>query len=75
MSLYPVIMCGGSGVRLWPLSRPELPKPFARVLGGPLTAFQEAARRAYAVVPQIQYEGCHYRRDIGYRQLRRDGAL
>ncbi|NBN95453.1 MAG: hypothetical protein EBV31_07525, partial [Verrucomicrobia bacterium] len=36
---------------------------------------QEAARRAYAVVPQIRYEGCHYRRDIGYRQLRRDGVL
>ncbi|MFM8821726.1 MAG: AGE family epimerase/isomerase, partial [Phenylobacterium sp.] len=33
-------------VRLWPLSRPELPKPFARVLGGPLTAFQETALRA-----------------------------
>jgi len=27
------------------------------------------------VVPQVQYEGCHYRRDIGYRQLRRDGVL
>ena len=34
-----------------------------------------AARRAYAVVPQIQYEGSHYRRDIGYRQLRRDGVV
>ena len=48
-----------------------------RVLGvvahGP--TLQEAARRAYAVVPLIQYEGCHYRRDIGYRQLRRDGVL
>ena len=48
-----------------------------RVLGvvahGP--TLQEAARRAYAVVPQIQYEGSHYRRDIGYRQLRRDGVL
>ena len=48
-----------------------------RVLGvvahGP--TLQEAARRAYAVVPQIKFEGCHYRRDIGYRQLRRDGAV
>mgnify|MGYP000269932276 CR=1 FL=1 len=48
-----------------------------RVLGvvahGP--TLQEAARRAYAVVPQIRYEGCHYRRDIGYRQLRRDGVV
>jgi phosphoribosylamine--glycine ligase len=48
-----------------------------RVLGvvahGP--TLQEAARRAYAVVPQIKFEGCHYRRDIGYRQLRRDGVV
>lgn len=35
----------------------------------------EAAQKAYAVVPQIQFKGCHYRRDIGYRQLRRDGAV
>ncbi len=35
----------------------------------------EAAERAYSVVPQIHFEGCHYRRDIGYRQLRRDGVL
>ncbi|NBX35448.1 phosphoribosylamine--glycine ligase, partial [bacterium] len=36
---------------------------------------QEAAQRAYAVVPRIRFEGCHYRRDIGHRQLKRDGAL
>lgn len=35
----------------------------------------EAAQKAYAVVPQIHFKGCHYRRDIGYRQLRRDGAV
>jgi len=35
----------------------------------------EAAQKAYAVVPQIQFAGGHYRRDIGYRQLRRDGAV
>ncbi len=35
----------------------------------------EAAERAYSVVPQIHFEGCYYRRDIGYRQLRRDGVL
>ena len=38
-------------------------------------SLQEAARRAYAVVPQVRFEGCHYRRDIGYRQLKRDGAV
>ena len=36
---------------------------------------QEAAQRAYSVVPQVKFKGSHYRRDIGYRQLRRDGVL
>lgn len=48
-----------------------------RVLGvvahGP--TLEAAARLAYAVVPLIRFEGGHHRRDIGYRQLRRDGAL
>lgn len=32
-SMYAVIMAGGGGTRLWPLSRPELPKPFLPLLG------------------------------------------
>ena len=36
---------------------------------------QEAVKKAYSVVPKIRFEGCHYRRDIGYRQLKRDSAL
>jgi phosphoribosylamine--glycine ligase len=31
-----------------------------------------ALANAYAVCAQIQFEGCHYRRDIGARQLRRE---
>lgn len=31
--IVPVILCGGSGTRLWPLSRPERPKPFLNLLG------------------------------------------
>ena len=31
--IHPVILAGGSGVRLWPLSRPWHPKPFARLAG------------------------------------------
>ena len=34
----------------------------------------EAARRAYAAVPTVRIAGSHHRRDIGARQLRRDGA-
>ena len=33
MALYPVILAGGSGTRLWPLSREFYPKPFLKVVG------------------------------------------
>jgi mannose-1-phosphate guanylyltransferase len=31
--VYTVILAGGGGTRLWPLSRPETPKPFLPLLG------------------------------------------
>ncbi|MEM1340744.1 MAG: mannose-1-phosphate guanylyltransferase/mannose-6-phosphate isomerase [Pseudomonadota bacterium] len=31
--IYPVILCGGSGTRLWPVSRKAYPKQFAPLLG------------------------------------------
>src|SRR3954471_4457320 len=31
--VYAVILAGGGGTRLWPLSRPETPKPFLPLLG------------------------------------------
>jgi len=32
--IYPVILCGGSGTRLWPLSREEYPKQLLALVGG-----------------------------------------
>lgn len=32
-TLHPVILCGGSGTRLWPASRKSFPKQFAPLLG------------------------------------------
>jgi mannose-1-phosphate guanylyltransferase/mannose-6-phosphate isomerase len=32
--IHPVILCGGSGTRLWPLSRKAFPKQFIPLLGG-----------------------------------------
>lgn len=34
MSLIPVILCGGAGSRLWPVSRESHPKPFIRLADG-----------------------------------------
>ncbi|MDN3646278.1 mannose-1-phosphate guanylyltransferase [Pontixanthobacter aestiaquae] len=31
--IHPVILCGGSGTRLWPLSRADKPKPFLPLIG------------------------------------------
>ena len=42
--ITPIIMCGGSGTRLWPLSRKSYPKQFSPLLGD-TTLFQASAQR------------------------------
>ena len=42
--IHPVLLCGGSGTRLWPLSRKSYPKQFARITGEE-SLFQGSARR------------------------------
>lgn len=42
--LHPVILCGGSGTRLWPLSRKQFPKQFSPFFGDE-SLFQAALRR------------------------------
>ena len=42
--IHPVLLCGGVGTRLWPLSRKSYPKQFAR-LTGEESLFQASARR------------------------------
>ena len=32
-AIYPVVLCGGSGTRLWPRSRKAMPKPFLPLVG------------------------------------------
>ena len=44
MNLQPVILCGGSGTRLWPLSREQYPKQLL-ALTGKETMLQATARR------------------------------
>jgi mannose-1-phosphate guanylyltransferase/mannose-6-phosphate isomerase len=43
--LEPVILCGGSGTRLWPLSRDSYPKQFHRFLGE-FSLFEATVQRA-----------------------------
>ncbi|MBT3925843.1 MAG: mannose-1-phosphate guanylyltransferase/mannose-6-phosphate isomerase [Rhodospirillaceae bacterium] len=43
-NIHPVILCGGSGTRLWPLSRAEYPKQLLRLIGDN-TMVQDTAKR------------------------------
>ena len=42
--IYPVLLAGGSGTRLWPLSRKSYPKQFSKLIGEQ-TLFQSSAQR------------------------------
>ena len=44
MTITPVLLCGGSGTRLWPLSRKSYPKQFSP-LTGPESLFQASVAR------------------------------
>jgi len=48
MSLLPVIISGGSGSRLWPVSRDSLPKPFIKLPDGG-TLLEKTLQRASAL--------------------------
>jgi mannose-1-phosphate guanylyltransferase / mannose-6-phosphate isomerase len=48
MKITPVILCGGSGTRLWPLSRQHSPKQFLKLVGD-TTLFQQSVSRAIAL--------------------------
>ena len=43
-AIHPVILCGGSGTRLWPVSRKAVPKPFLPLVSEE-TLFEQAVRR------------------------------
>ena len=51
MTVYPVILAGGSGTRLWPMSRESWPKQFLPLLGE-ASPFQATLERLQAI------EGC-----------------
>jgi mannose-1-phosphate guanylyltransferase/mannose-6-phosphate isomerase len=60
--LYPVLLCGGSGTRLWPLSRKSYPKQFVPLLGE-RTLFQASAERLSGpgFAPPVVVTGADFR--------------
>jgi mannose-1-phosphate guanylyltransferase / mannose-6-phosphate isomerase len=67
--MQPVILCGGSGTRLWPLSREHHPKPLHAV-NGERTLLQETALRCQGE-PLVICNETH--RFLVQEQLRRAG--
>jgi len=47
MKITPVVLSGGSGTRLWHLSRQHDPKQFLKLVGD-MTLFQQSINRAVA---------------------------
>lgn len=54
MHITPVLLCGGSGTRLWPLSRKSYPKQFVPLIGEE-TLFQASARRLSGSVKGLKF--------------------
>ena len=52
-TIVPVLLCGGSGTRLWPVSRDSYPKQFVPLLGD-RSLFQSAALRLSGTTESLQ---------------------
>jgi mannose-1-phosphate guanylyltransferase/mannose-6-phosphate isomerase len=53
--VYAVVLAGGGGTRLWPLSTPERPKPFLRLIGDETLIQRSVARLVPLVEPSDVY--------------------
>ena len=67
--IYPVLLAGGSGTRLWPLSRKSFPKQFSNLIGE-TTLFQGSAQRLTSshiveFAPQLTLTSSEYRFIVG----------
>jgi mannose-1-phosphate guanylyltransferase len=69
--VYAVIMAGGGGTRLWPLSRSRRPKPFLPLLDGGRYLLQATASR---LAPLIEPDDIYVVTDARYADLVREVA-
>ncbi|KIN75511.1 mannose-1-phosphate guanylyltransferase/mannose-6-phosphate isomerase [Sulfitobacter guttiformis] len=60
MTITPVLLCGGSGTRLWPLSRKSFPKQFVPLMGSQ-TLFQDSIRRLQPFAKPLVITGSDFR--------------
>ncbi len=87
--IVPVIMCGGAGTRLWPVSRESMPKQFVRLVGHGSTFQQVLARISdselfarpivitnaeFRFVVAEQLRECGVEADIVLEPMRRDSG-
>lgn len=69
LKIHPVLLAGGSGTRLWPLSRKSYPKQFSNLVGDK-TLFQQSAIRLTSsekieFAPHITLTNSEYRFIVG----------
>src|SRR6476659_5400775 len=77
MLLIPTILCGGSGSRLWPVSRELHPKPFIRLSDGQ-SLLQKAYLRAAALpsvseIYTVTNHGLFFKVQDEYHETNRSG--
>src|SRR3984957_1059234 len=88
--LIPVIMCGGAGTRLWPVSRESMPKQFVALVDERST-FQQLLSRVgedplfdrlmvvtnseFRFIAAEQMRECAVEGDIVLEPIRRDSAM
>ena len=61
-NIVPIVLCGGVGSRLWPLSRQSLPKQFVQLIDES-SLFEEAVRRSTTLggMPPVIVTASDYR--------------
>ncbi len=65
--IVPVILCGGAGARLWPLSRPDAPKPVLPLVEGRSTLAMTLERvdQSDLFAPPVIVTGAAHRGPVG----------